>query len=114
MHNVIAIHRLHSFSTHGRTIIQSLDVTASFHCKVAIAQLYQESSERAEPKLPISTVGHNLFSTFKDTFLNFVCFIVERDREEGMGVRGEEVQQMTTGRIRTRVYVELYNLFPDY
>ena len=30
-----------------------------------------------------------------------VCFIIERDGEEGMGDRGEDIQQMTTGRIQT-------------
>ena len=40
----------------------------------------------------------------KDLFLHFfLCFIIERDREGGMGDRGEDMQQMTTGRIQIRV-----------
>ena len=37
---------------------------------------------------------------FKDLFS---IFIIECDREEGMGDRGEDMQQMTTGRLQTRV-----------
>ena len=33
----------------------------------------------------------------------FLCFIIYRDREEGMGVRGEDMQPMAEGRISTRV-----------
>ena len=33
----------------------------------------------------------------------FLCFIIERDREDGMGARGADMQRRITGGTRTRL-----------